>query len=233
MKKTIKGKKLKKTEFPIKGILNEFYDSRQIIFHEKDTGDVVQLNVIVGDGQYAEYSEEYLPATLEKQNHKRADITLAIIDEEQKRMKYIIADAKSNICGEDMIFNLCEQWQAGLKYTRDTILCNLESDIQEEEQVIVFTRNFDEEKIGRMIQGRERKLEELRVNQSKGLSVVKAIMMQGVKLQKEYELLKLFIQKKFSYSDRYAQDEIHEFDICSLIHNDSTNNYECFLNVCL
>ena len=233
MKKTINGKKLKTTELPVKGILNEFYDSRQIIFHEKGTGDVVRLNVTLEKGQYAEYSEEYLPATLEKENHKKADITLTVIDEEQKKMKYVIADVKSNICGEDMIFNLCEQWQAGLKYTRDTILCNLESDIQEEEQVIVFTRKFDEEKIGRMIQGRERKLEELRVNQSKGLSVVKAIMMQGAKLQEEYELLKLFIQKKFSYSDRYVKDEIHEFDVCRLIHNDSTNNYECFLNVCL
>lgn len=230
MKKTIKGKKWKDGK-PIKGILNELDCDRQIIFEEKETGDVVKINAMLKSGQYALYSEEYLPATLEKSGHKKADITLAMIDEDNQKLKYYVADAKSNIRGEDMIFKLCEQWKAGLKYVRDTILCNMEVLIEEEENIIVFTRKFDEEKIARMVQKREEELDDIVKNQNVGIAAAKLLMTKGAKIKKEYELLKLFSEKKFTYCDRYIKEEIHKFEVCKLVYNDGTGKYEYLLNV--
>lgn len=206
MNRTIKGRRLG-NNVPIKGSLHIVEESRSILFEEKNTKDRVNINCSLKKGQYGVYSEEYLPETVMGEGHKRADITALVMDEDENIGNLYLADVKSDIGGEDVIFHLCEQWQDGLKYMNHGIICYLNDSFEMHEKLMVITRNFDTERIKKEIGGRKRRIEELKSNSLNMLSARKQLAVGGAKMQKEMELLGRFVQKKFIYKEGKQERE--------------------------
>lgn len=228
MNRTLKGSR----KHLIKGQLNEINEDKNISFMEKETNDEVLIKFHLSDAEYAIYAEEYLPLELSNKGHKKADITVLLLDEEKKRIKYYIADVKSNITGPERICSLCEQWNAGLNYVRYHILSAFESDFTEEEHIAVYTREFDESRIQRMIVDLENKISHMNANADKGIqAAIKLRMLEGVKLQEELPIVKDFLEKRFTYSDRFVKEEKHAFEVGQLLHDDVSQNYQYTLDV--
>lgn len=81
MRKAVKGRKWINGKAPVKGVLNQAMESRETDFQEKRTNDTVHIQLVIHENQYGFYSEEYLPDTVSREGHKRADISVVIIDE--------------------------------------------------------------------------------------------------------------------------------------------------------
>ena len=79
----IHGRRLKKGREPIKGVLNEFSDSRVITFTEQEVGDVVDVEYRLNENEKGYFSEEYRADTISKEDAKAVDITAFIINEKE------------------------------------------------------------------------------------------------------------------------------------------------------
>lgn len=207
MKKSIKGRKWKK-DSPQKTVLNEVLSSKEIIFLEKETKDMVYINFSLKENQYGMYAEEYIPNTLTPDGHKKADITAFILDEDAQKGKYYVADVKSDVGGRDVIFHLCEQWQAGLKYLNHTVVYQLDDDFDMEKNLMVITRNFDIERIKKELNSEKKKIQDMEKYGITSLPAAKLYAQQAVKIKKECEVLEKFVEKKFYFQDR---SEIKEY----------------------
>lgn len=115
-----------------------------------------------------------------------------------------------------MIFKLCGQWIAGLKYVRSSILNHMPEDTVEEEHMMVITRLFDEDKIQQMIEKRQNEIEVMENRTGMSLAAEKNRLLRGIPLQKELELLKYFINRQFIYHDRMIKNEVHNFEVALL-----------------
>lgn len=229
MSKTLKGNRRK--DF-IKGQLNEISEDKTILFLEKDTKDTVVIDIHLKNSEYAVYSEEYLPIELDVTGHKKADITVLLLDEERKHIKYYIADVKSNLTGPERICSLCEQWNAGLRYVRNHILSNFSEEFIEEEHIAVYTRSFDKPRIQRMIEDLNEEIEIMAKNVNKGnMAAIKLRPLKEMKLKQQMVILKDFLEKQFTYSDKFIKEEKHKFEVGELLYEDITQHYQYTLIV--
>lgn len=69
----IRGEKIRDNEKLLRGRLYRLISSRVVVFEEKDTKDIVNLNFIILDGQYGIYGEEYKPPFIESQGEDRGN----------------------------------------------------------------------------------------------------------------------------------------------------------------
>lgn len=144
----IQGRKLKEGKEPQKGVLNEFTDSRIITFTEPEVGDVVDVEYQLTEGDKGYFAEEYRPDTIAKEDAKVIDITACIINEKAGMCYWWLYDLKKDVGGQDVIWHLCEQWQAAYSYLSNSVL-NFLIDIPIEPigSIGVITRNFDTNRI--------------------------------------------------------------------------------------
>jgi len=226
MKQTIKGLKWKENS-PQKGILNLVRESKRIEFKEKETKDIVLINIEISENEYALYSEEYLPATLTPSGHKKADITVVLLNESKNKGVFYLGDVKSDIGGKDVIIHLCEQWNAGIEYLNNSIIAYLDEELNMEEHLVVITRNFDISRIKAQLNRDKKEIERLEKEAEVSLAAVK-LLNQRMDLRKSCEILEKFAEHKFLYKNK----KCYSFEVIKL-EPFINEEYKAELSVCL
>lgn len=141
----IKGDKIKDNTALLPGRLYRIDISRTIVFEEKDTNDIVNINYCLSEDQYGIYGNEYKPPFVEDNAGKKADILALVIHEDTKRFSSWIVDVKKTIGGEDVIFHLIGQLMESVKHKR-AIAAYLE-DFVEEQHIGYITRDLQRDRI--------------------------------------------------------------------------------------
>ncbi len=195
----IQGIKLKKGQVPQKGSLYQIKENYVISFKEKGSSENVDIQFELAGEQTGFYAEEYRPNTIAKEGANVIDITAFIIDEGAQKCNWYVFDVKKDVGGEDVIFHLCEQWQAGLKYLKNSVLVYLE-DFKMEEHIGVITRQFDEARIAKAISLRESKIKKIDDFPSETI-VGRKMRMERPKIEAEKNLLKHILNRKFFYKE--------------------------------
>ena len=210
----IHGRRLKKGREPIKGVLNEFSDSRVITFTEQEVGDVVDVEYRLNENEKGYFSEEYRADTISKEDAKAVDITAFIINEKEGMCYWWLYDLKKDVGGQDVIWHMCQQWRAAYQYLNNSVLSYL-SDISVETRgnIGVVTRNFDVGRIRTEYNELDNAIREIEMGASR--TAVLAKRKASVKLPQlraKRDLLKDILNRKVSF--RFAgKDEEFTFDV--------------------
>ncbi len=195
----IQGIRLKSGKIPQKGTLHEITEKSTIEFREKNSSETVDICFNPTVQQKAFYAEEYRPATIAREDANVIDITACIIDEGARGCNWYLYDVKKDVGGEDVIFHLCAQWQAGLKYLKNSVLNYLE-DFQFEEHIGVMTRQFDELRIAKAVASRESRISQIEQLAPRSLAGRKMLTAKP-KLEAEKKLLAEVYDRKFLYME--------------------------------
>lgn len=197
----IQGRKLKGGKKPLKGVLNEFSDSRIIIFTEQEIGDVVEIEYQIEEGDKGYFSEEYRPDTVAREDAKVIDITAFIINEKESICYWWLYDLKKDVGGQDVILHLCQQWQAAYRYLNNSVLSYL-SDFSMETRgkIGVITRNFDTSRIQTEFELLDKEIKEMERDSEQKLILAKRKA--GVRLpalRVKRDLLKNILNQKVCF----------------------------------
>jgi hypothetical protein len=202
--KTIKGNRWPK-DGSLKRTFHEIKEDKVVSFCEKQkdgTQDIVDISYKVRDNQYGEYSEEYLPDTVEKVNHNVIDITAILLDEVNKKGQWYLLDVKDSIGGEDVIFHLIDQWKNSYMYLKNSVLCYV-SELEFDEHIGVVTRILEGERIKMTI---KKKKEATVLNENIASSIACAKKRNAnIRLEQEIKCLEDFLAGKFEYEDSYGK----------------------------
>lgn len=225
MKKSIQGRRWNGNS-PVKGTLNEILGDKEVFFEEKETKDNVSLNFRICKNQYALYSSEYKPSTTTEVGRKKVDITVFIAEEDKNRARYYLADVKKDVGGKDVIFHLLEQWKAGIKYIKHSILAYLPPEVEVEKHVMVITRNFDINRVSCEKEIMQLEYEEWIENAKRSLAAKKQLLIKGSKNLAETKILEKFEAYEFIYEDG-KEKELFTFEVGNAIaQTENTYLYE-------
>lgn len=158
----IKGDTIKENKELLSGRLYRVDTSRTIIFEEKSTNDVVNIDFCINDNQYGIYGNEYKPSFVDDSGGKKADILVLVIDENEKRFSSWVVDVKKTIGGEDVICHLIEQLTESVKHKR-AITTYLE-EFEEEQHIGYITRSLQRDRIQETISKKSSYLEKEKAN---------------------------------------------------------------------
>lgn len=208
---TIPKNKLRDRRPFIKGQLNWFEISREVIFEEEQNNDRATFDYILEAGQLGCYSEEYLPNGLEKGGNKRIDVTALVIDEKQKKCCFRLYDLKTNIGSEGDLMKLAEQWKRGLFYVQNYILSMLQ-DYEIDGNVGVITRFYDKERIKRQIDVLQNEIRDKSMLGAHSL-VGRRMRQEILKLVKRKELLADFYNLRYQYNSGDGNKVEYCFDV--------------------
>lgn len=146
---TTKTRKLKTSETPEKGKLYEVRSNREIPIEEEQTDGSMDQTILKYDMQNGDVgycAKEYLPDGLEKNGAKRIDITALMVNNAKKCVRWHLYDMKANLIGKDIVVKLCNQWDAGLTYLQQSILCEFPGYAQTPD-LGVITRDYDRKRM--------------------------------------------------------------------------------------
>lgn len=158
----IKGDTIKDNKTLLSGRLYRINTCRTIVFEEKDTNDVVNINFEINDDQYGIYGNEYKPPFVEDNGGKKADILVLVIDEKSKCFSSWVVDVKKTIGGEDVIYHLIEQLIESVKHKK-AITTYLE-EFEEEQHIGYITRDLQRDRIQETISKKSSYLEKEKAN---------------------------------------------------------------------
>ena len=158
----IKGDTIKENKELLSGRLYRITACRTIIFEEKDTDDIVNINFEIVGNQYGIYGNEFKPSFVEDKGGKKADILVLVIDEENKCFSSWIVDVKKTIGGEDVIYHLVEQLRESFKHKK-AVVTYLE-DFVEEQHIGYVTRDLQRDRIQETISKKSSYLEKEKAN---------------------------------------------------------------------
>lgn len=160
--------------------------SRFIQFVEPQNGvneDYVNVTFTLEDGQYGVFAHEYSPGFLNAP--KKVDIFLLAIDENRKVCSSWILDVKVSVGGENVILHLMEQWEAS--YRHKGIFLNYLNEFKETETIGVITRDYQAERIRKMVETMETEIASMK-------KALEKLPVSSIKMVKERELLTKEIQ---------------------------------------
>lgn len=146
-----------------KSVMYEFDFNVDILLDEiqKDgTKDQTILHYMLGIGEKAYFSEEYLAVGESKDGKKKPDITAIIENSEDKKVKWYIYDMKDTVINAKTALKLCAQWHSGIERITIQYLQGL-AEYHIENSLGVITRYWDKEKLGREIEEYRQKIEGL------------------------------------------------------------------------
>lgn len=210
----VQGRKLKSGGKPLKGVLNEFPDSRTITFREQKTGDVADVEYQMEEKEKGYFSEEYRADTIAKEGAKVIDITAFIINEEKGMCRWWLYDVKKDVGGQDVIRHLCEQWQAAYRYLHNSVL-NYLTDISIESRgdIGVITRCFDTSRIQSEFEQLEETIKKMEQDPDhRAILAKRKSNVQLPRLRKERDLLQNILNRKISF--RCAGEDVElSFDV--------------------
>lgn len=148
----IKARKMSASEIPEKGKLYEVKNSCEILVEEEQkNGSIDQaiLTYCVGDDEVGYFAKEYLPPDVLKDGAKRIDITAVMMNHAERSVRWHLYDIKDTVAGEKTVVTLYHQWNSGLQYLQQNILCNV-SEYADIPDLGVITRCYDEERMRRL-----------------------------------------------------------------------------------
>lgn len=201
----IQGVTLREKAAIEKNKLYAFSQSKTIHYVEEKSGNV-DIEYCLADGQMGYYVHEYRPATVPQHRAKKTDITAFVIDEVSKRVKGYIYEVKKSVGGKNIIFDLCEQWLAGVKYWRHGVVAYLEECMIEEE-IGVFTENFEPSRIKTEIDRLERANMSCEPEKIPPLILGK-MNIEKLKRTQELEVLRDFVEYQFTYKEGMASEKL-------------------------
>lgn len=158
----IKGDTIKENKKLLSGRLYRVDTCRTIVFEEKDTNDIVNINFAINGNQYGIYGNEYKPPFVDDNGGKKADILVLVIDEDGKRFSSWVVDVKKTIGGEDVICHLIEQLMESVKHKK-AIATYLE-EFDEEQHIGYITRDLQKDRIQETISKKNSYLEKEKAN---------------------------------------------------------------------
>lgn len=228
----IQGTKLKRDRDPQKSSLYEFDESRVIIFREKDTRDVVEVEYSLEESDKGFYAKEYRPHTVSRQDANVIDITAFIINEEKNTCRWRLYDVKQDVGGKDVIRHLCQQWKASYRYLHHSIFAYLDEDIVVDGNVGVITHHFDDERIKKEFQSISEKIKKVEADKDDPTMHMLALRKghSTLPILREYrEFLKNMMQRKVCFRDAGQNVELL-FDV-KIASEDGEGNFYCQLVV--
>ncbi|MCH5344849.1 MAG: hypothetical protein J1E64_12500 [Acetatifactor sp.] len=158
----IKGNKIIEGKELQSGQLYRVETCRTIIFDEKETNDVVNINFCLQGNQYGIYGNEYKPPFVDDNGGKKADILILVIDDNDKCFSSWIFDVKKTVGGEDVICHLVEQLIESVKH-KSAIATYLEG-YKEEQHIGYITRDLQRDRIQETISKKSSYLEKEKAN---------------------------------------------------------------------
>ncbi|WP_286080961.1 hypothetical protein [Parablautia intestinalis] len=222
----IQGRKLKSGREPLKGVLNEFSDSRTITFKERETGDVVDVEYQMEENEKGYFSEEYRADTIAREGAKVIDITAFIINEEKGMCRWWLYDVKRDVGGQDVIWHLCEQWQAAYGYLCNSVINYLlNNSIESKGNIGVITHNFDTDRIRAEFALLDETIKEMEKGAKHAMILAKRKGSVRLPiLQAKRKLLKNILNRKICFRDAGRDIEL-EFDVKIPIKRDCDEYY--------
>lgn len=148
----LRAQKLKESQVPGRTALYEVRNSRAIVVEEKQDDsslDHVILEYCVGDDKVGYFAKEYRPFDVSKERAKVIDITAVIMNHAEKSVRWHLYDIKDTLAGENTIVKLYNQWDSGLQYLQQYILCHV-STYKDIPDLGVITRCYDEDRMERL-----------------------------------------------------------------------------------
>lgn len=148
----IKAIRLKESKIPEKTAMYEVKNSRDIVVEEiqKDgSRDRVTLKYCVENDDIGYFAREYRPEGVPKEGAKVIDITAAMLNRGEKKLKWHLYDIKDTLAGDHTVVKLHDQWNAGLQYLKQNIL-DQETEYLKVPDLGVITRFYDEKRMERL-----------------------------------------------------------------------------------
>lgn len=169
--------------------------SRDISFiesQENSEDDKIIISYDLKPKQYGIFVQEYRPGFIDKNNIKKADILILVIDEDEKKYSSWILDVKVTVGGEDVIFHLLEQLCDSYKH-KNSIAAYL-PELKEEEHIGFITRDYQENRIRmKIIEKEEYVTKERRNMERMAPSMKSSIQIKLLKMEKDIKILKDFL----------------------------------------
>lgn len=153
----IKGEIIKKGSKLCSGRLYKVDKSRTIVFEEKGTNDIVNINFLLDANQYGIYGNEFKPYFVNDEGEKKADILALVIDEKTRHFSSWILDVKKTIGGEDVIYHLVAQLIESIKHKK-AIALYLEG-FTEKQHIGYITRDLQKNRMQKIISEKTAELE--------------------------------------------------------------------------
>lgn len=171
------------------------YKKREIEYIEpqpNDNGDKIIVSFNLQKTQYGVFVKEYRPGFINKDNCKKADILILVVDEYEKEFSSWIFDIKVSIGGEDVIFGLLEQLCDSYKHKNS--MTAYFAEFEEKQHLGFITRDYQKERIKRAIQSREEYIlnEKEKVQQMSSTTKF-SVLRQILQKEQEIKVLKLFL----------------------------------------
>ncbi len=200
----IQGKKLRERDPIQKNNLYSFAGNKIISFDEEGSGKV-DIDYRLREEQVGYYCYEYRPTTVPANGAKTIDITAFVIDELQKRVKGCLYEVKKTVGGKDELLDLCEQWNAGIKYWRHSVVTYLD-DCTVEEEIGVFADCYDAPRIQSIVAQLEQEM-------SASLEDFPQILRNKMKIErlksgKALQVLQNFLCHRITYKDGSNEEEL-------------------------
>lgn len=148
----IKAKKMSASEVPERGKLYEVKTSCNILVEEEQQSgslDHAILTYCIENDEVGYFAKEYLPPDVPKDGAKRIDITAVMMNHAQKNVRWHLYDIKDTLAGEKTIVTLFNQWNSGLQYLQQNVLCHV-SEYTYIPDLGVITRCYDEDRMKRL-----------------------------------------------------------------------------------
>lgn len=148
----IKAIRLKEAKIPEKTAMYEVRNSRDIVVEEiqkNGSCDRVTLRYCVENDDIGYFAREYRPEGVPKEGAKVIDITAAMLNRGEKKLKWYLYDIKDTLAGDHTVVKLHDQWNAGLQYLKQNIL-DQKPEYLKVPDLGVITRFYDEKRMERL-----------------------------------------------------------------------------------
>lgn len=172
--------------------------------------DLINVNISLETGQFAIFAYEYRPGYVEE--IKKVDIFLFLIDETRKQCASWLLDAKMTVGGKNVIIHLIKQWIASHQH-KCTFLPYLEG-YTETETIGVITRDYQTERIQRMVAGLKEELdaEKIILDKMPNSSIKLNRETKLLSKIKEYELLEKFRDGYVTIADKEYPIQVYKIE---------------------
>lgn len=186
----------------------------KFIEQHQSAKEIVNMEIVLRKGQYGIYANEYRRPGTEKEGCKTTDVLACIIDENNKKIRSIVFDVKSNISAfsdnlmrdEAMItainevHDFVEQIHAELLHKKSFLIYYKDAGYIEQEHVGIVTKSFEPEKFRAVAQ----KLERLISEEKKNISTLVSLKLKNSIRPYEPEIKTLynFADKKIIIHER-------------------------------
>lgn len=220
----IKGQTIREGKELLPGTLYRTVTPATIVFTEKDTNDIVNINFQTKNGQYGIFGNEYKPPFVETEGIKKADILALVIDEKNQCFSSWIFDVKKTVGGEDVIYHLVDQIKESVKHKK-SITTYIE-EFAEDQHIGYITHELQHDRINETIVKKRECLEQEKLQiQKMPVLVATAANLKLLKEQAKLKVLMLFQNDLIEIADKRYQLE------CGISVLNSENKYVYDLNV--